>query len=106
MVIDPQDYRWSSYHVNAMGESSPLVTPHAEYLALAADPICRRLAYRALFDELLDEDQLAEIRAYVQQQRVLGSSRFQERIEAMLGRCTRTRPAHRPVKVDGSTKGL
>ncbi len=76
------------------------MTPHAEYLSLGDNEEQRRLAYQALFLGALSEDRLAEIRAYVQQQRALGSSKFQAQIEAVVGRCVRTRPAHRPVAED------
>lgn len=61
-----------------------LVMPHAEYLRLGADATERCVAYRELFKEVLSADRLAEIRAYVQQQRVLGTPRFQREIEAMI----------------------
>jgi putative transposase len=50
-----------------------------------------------LFDEVLTPERVAEIRAYLQRQRALGSERFQPQVEAMLGRCAKVRPAHRPV---------
>jgi putative transposase len=107
MVEQPHDYRWSSYHANALGEPHPMLVPHASYLELGVDAVSRQQAYRDLFREGLDEAQLAEIRAYVQQQRALGGPRFQSQIEAMLGRCARVRPAHRPVSSkDGTHKGL
>jgi len=96
MVATPDAYRWSSYHANAGGEANPLVSPHMEYLRLGPDPASRQQAYRHLFDEVLSPERIAEIRAYLQQQRALGSERFQQQVEAMLGRCARVRPAHRP----------
>jgi putative transposase len=77
------------------GRDDPLIHPHAVYLALGPNVTERCVAYRALFNEAIDE-QLAEIRAYVQQQRALGNDQFQRLIETELGRCTRVRPAHRP----------
>ncbi|MBB4724245.1 hypothetical protein [Xanthomonas euvesicatoria] len=53
-------------------------------------------AHRALFAEAIDQQRLAEIRSYLDQQRVLGTSRFQAQIQAMLGRCVMTRPRGRP----------
>lgn len=73
-----------------------LVVPHAEYLRLGADAAARCVVYRELFKDALSADRLAEIRAYVQQQRVLGTPKFRREIEAMIGRCTSVRPAHRP----------
>jgi putative transposase len=34
MAARPEDYRWSSYRANALGEPDRLVTPHPAYLAL------------------------------------------------------------------------
>lgn len=96
MVGCPRDYRWSSHLANATGAADPLLTPHPSYLALGAEPTTRQHVYRLLFDDALDDERAAEIRAYLQQQRALGSRRFQADIEEMLGRCMTVRPAHRP----------
>ncbi|WP_131994286.1 transposase [Dokdonella fugitiva] len=96
MVAAPSEHPWSSYHANAAGRDDPLVHPHAVYLALGPNVTERCVAYRALFNEAIGDEQLAEIRAYVQQQRALGNDRFQRLIETELGRCARVRPAHRP----------
>jgi putative transposase len=34
MAARPEDFRWSSYRANALGEPDPLLTPHPAYLAL------------------------------------------------------------------------
>jgi putative transposase len=73
-----------------------VLRPHADYLALAGLNEQRQAAYRALFDEVLPPEQIAEIRVYIQQQRALGSDRFQAAVERKLGRCAVPRPAHRP----------
>ena len=46
----------------------------------------------AAFAEAIGEDRMSEIRAYVQQQRALGTSRFQAAIEAELKRVATVRP--------------
>ena len=98
MVADPADYRWSSFHCNALGQPDPLITPHAAYLALAATSDARRAAYCALFDHAISDEAMADIRAHVQQQKALGDSRFQAEIEAMLDRKVVIRPRGRPRK--------
>ena len=103
MVATPGEYRWSSYHANAHGASDPLVSSHPEYLRLGHEPAARQQVYRTLFDEVLTPERVAEIRTYLQQQRALGSERFQRQVEAMLGRCAKVRPAHRPA---AEKKGL
>ncbi len=97
MVATPDAYRWSSYHANADGAGDPVIIPHREYLGLGSDPASRWQAYKRLFDEILTPERVEEIRTYLQQQRALGSQRFQQQVEAMLGRCAQVRPAHRPV---------
>ena len=48
-VAWPGQYRWSSFHANALGHHDPLLTPHAHYCALGRDAESRQAAYRALF---------------------------------------------------------
>ena len=49
VVARPQQYRWSSFHANALGQYDALLTPHAHYCALGRDAGSRQAAYRALF---------------------------------------------------------
>jgi putative transposase len=96
MVVSPAEYPWSSYRHNAQGEPDPLVTPHTQYLQLGPDPATRQATYRGLFADALGEDELANIRAHVQQQKALGTSRFQAEVEALLARKVMVRPRGRP----------
>ena len=48
MVASPDAYRWSSYAGNAGFTSNTILTPHAEYLALAANEASRHAAYRTM----------------------------------------------------------
>lgn len=96
MVPDPAEYRWSSYRRNALGESDRLVTPHPLYIQLGHDPATRQAAYRALFTGALNEEDLANIRIHVQQQKALGTSRFQAEVGALLARSVVVRPRGRP----------
>lgn len=101
MVSKPLEHPWSSYHANALGKPDLLVTPHAAMLELGRDPAERTVAYRALFDEVMAGEVAAEIRAYLQQQRALGTDRFQAQVEAKLKRFAGVRPAHRPRRKAG-----
>ena len=49
VVQRPGQYRWSSFRANALGQSDPLLMPHAHYCALGRDAESRQAAYRALF---------------------------------------------------------
>ena len=95
----PERYHYSSYRCNALGQHDPIVTPHANYLALADRPEACRAAYRELFAEVLQESQLESIRSCVNASRVLGSDRFKDRVEQMLGRSVRPGQNGRPKKI-------
>ncbi len=82
-VAEPADYPWSSYHANACGTADPLVTPHALYLALAANAPARREAYRDLFAETPDDEFVEALRATTNGGWALGSERFQRQIAAI-----------------------
>ena len=100
-AIDPASWILRPTSCSAIATSNlhdPCIRPHAEYLALGVNAEERRTTYRTLFDEGIDHERLAAIRNYNQQQRALGSTRFQAEIEAALGRCMSVRPAHRPAK--------
>lgn len=96
MVADAATYPWSSHRYHVEGRPDSVIAPHPAYQALGQTEVERREAYRAIFSEPLDAKTLEAIRDYVQQQRALGSARFQAQIEEALGRCMSVRPAHRP----------
>ena len=62
LVSHPHEYRWSSYGANALGQPDSLVVPHEQLCALGVDGECRQATYRALFDEVLDEQAITRIR--------------------------------------------
>jgi putative transposase len=84
MTDDPSDYRWSSYHHNALGQPDKLIESHADYLRLGSDPAERQAAYRELFRAHIDPGILKAIRQATQTNRVFGSELFQNPIEAAL----------------------
>jgi putative transposase len=98
MVMRPQDYRWSSYHANALGKASRFVVPQAEYLRLGRDDAVRQEAYRALFKAHLDEEVVVQIRSATNGNYALGSERFQQEIGVMLGRRAGRGQSGRPSK--------
>jgi putative transposase len=63
--------------------------------------VARASAYRAICAEALTPELLAPVRLALQQQRVLGTSRFQAMVEAKLHRFAGTRAAYRLRKVSG-----
>lgn len=98
MVPAPGAYRWSSHHHNALGARDPLVSPHVEYLALGENDKQRQTAYRRLFENAISNKRLTAIRAHLQQQRALGTPRFQTHVEAALGCRAVVQPRGRPKK--------
>lgn len=100
MVVDPAEYRWSSYRANALGVESTLCTPHPEYLALGEGD-GRLGAYRALFRPHVDEDLVAEIRRLTDRGMALGNDRFRAEMEALTGVRQRPGPMGRPPAGDG-----
>lgn len=98
MVAQPGDHPWSSHGANALGHADPLLTPHAEYLALGPDPSARATAYGALFTDAMPDPLVQEIRDYLQQQKALGTDRFRAWVEARTGRFATVRGAGRPPR--------
>jgi len=99
MVARAGEYRWSSAQVNAHGKYGSLVRPHENYQALGVDPTSRAEAYLGLLNEAVSEEDVASIRAHVNQGKVLGSRLFQQQIEDIVGRSARLQTAGRPRKV-------
>ena len=101
LVSHPGDYRWSSYRPQA-GESIMdwLAGPN-EYRRRAASPETRALVYREPFKQPLAADDLEAIRIHLNKDCALGSSKFQDEVEAMVGRGARIVPQGRPRKPSG-----
>ncbi|WP_028581251.1 transposase [Desulfogranum japonicum] len=98
MVTDPGEYVWSSYRTNALGVSSNLCTPHAEYLSLGKTANKRKKAYLDLFRNHLGEDLIGDIRLMTNKGLALGNSRFKGEIEVLTGRRVVAKKRGRPAK--------
>jgi hypothetical protein len=82
---------------NAFGVPNAIVEPHAEYLTLGGTDERRRAAYRALFREGLDDQELGAIRQAARSSLPYGSPAFLRELESALQRpMTRSRPGPRP----------
>lgn len=86
LAAHPDEYRWSSYGSNALGNYDPLVKPHPLYVDLAKNPLQRQRAYRALYDRKLTEEFIAALRAATKGGWPLGSDRFKQKVALALGR--------------------
>ena len=98
MVDDPAHYRWSSYRANGLGQTDPLLTPHALYTSLGQDEVERLAVYRALFRSELDTEAISDIRIALNQGQPLGNSRFIDSIKRVTGQHRKINPRGRPRK--------
>ena len=101
MVEHPGDYRWSSYRINAQGETPTFTSPHSLYTQLGSSDIERQKAYRELFRYQLDKGMVDKIRSATNGNYVLGSSRFSDEVAATLARRVTPGKAGRPRKIVG-----
>ena len=85
MVESPENYRWSSYGINALGHKTEFVTPHSLYQQLGRNEAQRQTNYRELFADAQDSNLLGEIRASVQTGTPLGNDKFKSEVEKLLG---------------------
>jgi len=86
MVGHPGEYPWSSYQKNAMGKLIKLITPHFCYQSLGKNDEERQTAYKALFQQMIPDDTLKEIREATNKAWVLGEGRFIKQIEKQTAR--------------------
>jgi putative transposase len=103
MVTHPRDYPWSSYRVNADGETGrnlDWITPHREYQRLGKSPEERQAAYRRLFRAAIPKSDLEVIRDCTHKGWALGSSRFLARVEELGQRRAASKGVGRPRKED------
>jgi putative transposase len=100
MVVSPEEYRWSSYGVNAWGDQSDCLEPHPEYVNLGGDKAKRCFAYRELFRYQLEKDDLHSIRQAAHYSHPLGDTRFVKQIERLSGKAAGYAKRGRPRKIE------
>lgn len=98
MVVDPSDYTWSSYQINALGKVSQLCTPHELYNGLGSNKLEREGNYRDLFKHHVDGELLTDIRLASNRGLALGSDKFIKEIEQLTGRRMTLKKRGRPSK--------
>ncbi|WP_198525672.1 transposase [Thiomicrorhabdus sp. Kp2] len=86
MVLRPDEYVYSSYHCNALNLADELITPHTEFVKLSDKPDLRSVFYANLFEQVIPNDVLAELKAGYQSGTPAGSGQFKESIEKVLQR--------------------
>ena len=96
MVSAPEHYAWSSARANLGLRFDHCIVPHPSYLALGSTVAERTTAYRDWLQLAVAEEDLAAIRLHIQQERALGSPRFQAMVARTLNRPVAVRPRGRP----------
>jgi putative transposase len=99
LVNTPDQWRWSSYHSNALGFHDPLISPHPEWIGLGRTDELRRVGYRGLFADQIHESELCLIREKTKKCLPLGSEEFSERVARKLDVKLRFEKLGRPPTV-------
>jgi putative transposase len=86
MVLQPSDYRWSSYRHNAHGLSDYPIRPHPEWMALGADVWARHRRHAQLVAGGMTHEQVEKFRRSTSKGLPAGSQHFQAEVEAALAR--------------------
>jgi putative transposase len=101
MVEKPEDYCWSSYHANGLGQQPKLWTPHPIYQGLGKTSEERADTYRSLFVGHIDDQILTQIRTAAKQGMALGNDRFKEEVERLARRRVRVLKKGRKPRMRG-----
>lgn len=86
IVKRPENYRWSSYSSNALGQTDEAITPHPVYLAMGGTESARRSAYRKLCCDAIPDETVSLIRTSTHYCLPAGDRMFAQEIEQRLGR--------------------
>ena len=96
IVSDPEDYRWSSYRINAQGEKQGFIRPHQLYQDLAETDAERQRIYAEQFWHELETSEVVQIRSATNGNFVLGNEQFTAKIGKMFGQNVSPRKPGRP----------
>lgn len=88
-------YRWSSARGNLGIRDDPLLSPHPVFQAFK-NSSTSSMVYALWLKQGISEGDLEVVRAYLQQEKALGSPRFQAMVERTLGREATWKPRGRP----------
>ena len=89
MVEDADDYKWSSYRHNALGQKDGLITEHAVFTELGKDTEQRCERYREIFEERNTKKQDQQITQATMRGEVYGSEGFHRKIGGLISRTTK-----------------
>ena len=91
------EYKWSSYLINANGNSSGLCKPHDQYLSLGDSKEERSEIYRLFCEKKPSEDIIDEIRKGTNKGLAIGEEAFKVSIEKKTGHRFRSLKKGRPI---------
>jgi putative transposase len=98
IVADAADYRWSSYRVHGLGETSDLVSPLVTYEQLSPNPAVRRRKWAVKVHQPMKEALAAAVRRSVETGLPYGDQRWVTRLANRLDLDLTIRPRGRPRK--------
>jgi putative transposase len=99
MIEPSMDYLWPSYRSNALSEEDPLLSAHADCLALGRTDSERRSTYLELYASHHDQNTIKEMREYLQTGTPLGNDPFRAQIELALWRMMKPAERHGTARV-------
>jgi putative transposase len=98
MVPHAAAYPWSSHVHYAGGRANPLITAYPQYRELGSSDDERHAAFSSLFAVPLEQRVVDQVRTAINTDSALGSERFMQEAEALLGRSVRPPQRGRPRK--------
>jgi putative transposase len=102
IVVDPKEYRWSSYNVYAYGKRDTLIDEHPIYQHLGQDERERRHEYRGFVKGMIREKEA--MRGEMARRLVYGSDEFIMHLKKRYRLSAIIRQRGRPKKDDGNNK--
>ena len=106
LVALPALYPWSSHAANAGLRADVLVTPHAEYVALATESHARQTVYKGLVAEGNSPSMLEAIRSATAGGYPLVSEALKSSLKVSCGRRVDRGSAGRPSRCQGDEKSV
>ncbi|HNP34744.1 MAG TPA: transposase [Woeseiaceae bacterium] len=98
IVNTPVEYRWSSVRHHCGVDTNEWLTPSTAYLDLGASKIERSERYRRFIANGTDAMELDHFRQAIQRNQVTGNRKFEDAIEARIGRRIHRRGPGRPPR--------
>jgi len=83
LVEQPADYRWSSYHFNAINKEDEIIISHPDYISLADTQEHRLAAYIELFEDEIASEIISDIKDALDNEDVLGPAELKDKVEEL-----------------------